>query len=199
MPDRTASDTPDLPLFGRRRAFLLSRDSQLRLSVWAAGLAVLLLVPLNLALGAATSASTEQILAEAPELARSLQARDRLQGRLVLGGSVAFVLGVFLLGVLESHRTAGAAFRLGRSAEQLGQGRLEARVTLRRGDSLLDLATRFNEMAGELAKRAAEEERELANAADELERLDGSSRAREVASRLRALAARRREPSLPLG
>jgi len=198
MPERTASDSTSLPLFGRRREFLLSRGFQLRLSLWAAGLAVLLLVPLNLALAAATSASTERILVDAPELARPLEARDRLQARLVLVGSVVFVLGVFLLGVLEGHRTAGAARKLGRSAEQLGQGRFDARVTLRRGDSLLDLAARFNEMAGELRRRAAEDEQDLEHAAAEIERLDESDRAREVVVRLRAIATRRRDPAPPL-
>jgi methyl-accepting chemotaxis protein len=193
----THSSATRLPLFGRRREFLVSRATQLRLGLSAAGLAILLLVPLNLVLDAATRAGTEALLVDAPGLARPLEERDRWQARLVLGGSVIFVLGVFVLGVLESHRTAGAARSLARSADALADGRLDTRVRLRRGDALVGLADRFNEMAATLATCAAQDERDLEVAATEVERLGASPGASAVAARLREIAARRRPPGVP--
>ena len=192
MTARPAGPSTGLPLLGRRRSFLLSRGLQLRLGLAAAFLASVLLVPLNAALYVATASSTEAIVAEAPELAPPLEGRDRLQTRIVALGSIGFVLGVFVLGVLEGHRTAGAAFTLGRTVERVGLGQLDARVTLRRGDSLSELARRFNDMASELARRADEDERDLTRAADEIDRLADSPAAREIAGRLREIASRHR-------
>ena len=188
MTDTTATR---LPLFGRRREFLVSRALQLRLGLAAAGLALVLLVPLNVALDAATRASTEALLVDAPGLARPLEARDRWQARLVLGGSIVLVLGVFVLGVLEGHRTAGAERKLAWTAVALGEGRLDARVKLRRGDALLGLADRFNDMAVELCRRAADDERELEGVAQSIEQLSAPD-APAVAARVREIVARRR-------
>ncbi len=193
----TDSRATRLPLFGRRREFLVSGATQLRLGLSAAGLATVLLVPLNLALEAATRAGTEALLVDAPGLARPLEERDRWQARLVLGGSVLFVLGVFVLGVLEGHRTAGAARRLARSADALADGRLDTRVRLRRGDALVGLADRFNAMAATLAAGAAQDERDLEVAATEIERLGASPGATAIAAHLREIAARRRPPGVP--
>jgi len=190
-------DTPDpqlVPLLGRRRAFLLSSRSQLRLSLWAVGLALLLLVPLNVALYVASVESTERILVDVPDLAESLRTRDRLQAYLVLGGSIVFLLGVFTLGILESHRTAGAARKLTRATSEFGRGRFGTRVALRRGDCLVDLAARFNEMAGEISRRAADDRQDLERIAAEVERLGAAGPAPDLAARIRAVAQRRTDP-----
>jgi methyl-accepting chemotaxis protein len=176
-------------VLGRRRAFLVSRALQLRLGLAAAALAILLLVPLNLALDAATRASSQSLAADAPALARPLEERDRWQSRLVLGGSIILALSVFVLGVLEGHRTAGAERKIAQAADAVADGRLDARVRLRRGDALHALADRFNGMATALARRAEEDERELERAAWEIERL-ASPHSDALAARLRAIAQR---------
>ncbi len=195
MPPSDTTAAPLVPILGRRRAFWLSGRSQLRLSLWGMALAVLLLVPLNLVLHVATVASSERVLLEAPDLADSLRARDRLQASLVLGGSVVLVLGVFVLGILESHRTAGAARRLERSAAEVGRGRFDSRITLRRGDVLRDLAARFNDMVRDLGQRQAADRQALERIADEIERLEPPEQARRLATRVRTVVAERSDPT----
>jgi hypothetical protein len=52
-----------------------------------------------------------------------------------------------LVGVVEAHRTAGAAFAIRRTVDALTAGSLGARVKLRRGDHLQDLASAINRLA----------------------------------------------------
>jgi len=52
-----------------------------------------------------------------------------------------------LVGVLESHRTAGAAYAIRRAVDAIRDGRLDTRVRLRRGDHLQDLAKSINLLA----------------------------------------------------
>jgi signal transduction histidine kinase len=71
-------------------------------------------------------------------------------------GSVVFVAGVIAVGVLESHRTAGAAYAIRRSVDQIRAGQSGVRVRLRRGDHLQALAASVNQLAESLdADRAA--------------------------------------------
>jgi HAMP domain-containing protein len=53
---------------------------------------------------------------------------------------------------MESHRTAGAAFAIRRTVDQLRLGDRGARVRLRRGDHLQELARAVNELAESLEK-----------------------------------------------
>jgi hypothetical protein len=190
--DHTA--TVSGPVLGRRREFLLCRRSQLRLGLWGVALATLLLVPLNVVLHLATLEASARLVDQAPELAASLRSRDLLQAKLVLGGSVLLLLGVFAVGILEGHRTAGAALRIGRLAEEVGRGRFDTRVALRRGDLLHDLANRFNEMAGALAERRERDGGELERIAGAVGRLGPPDAARGLATRIREIAAPPADP-----
>jgi signal transduction histidine kinase len=66
---------------------------------------------------------------------------------LILLGSAVFVAGVIAIGVLESHRTAGAAYAIRRSIDQIREGQTGVRVKLRRGDHLQELAKALNQLA----------------------------------------------------
>ena len=66
---------------------------------------------------------------------------------LLIAGSAVLVGGIVLLGVVEAHRTAGAAFAIRRTVDALAAGTQGARVKLRRGDHLQDLAAAINRLA----------------------------------------------------
>ncbi len=144
----------------RRRRFLVDRRYQLRASLIAVGVAVLLLVLLNVSLFVGGGHSQDP----------STSSPDRAQTTLVLVGSLVFLAGVFLVSVLETHRTAGAARSLVGTLERFRRGEISARAALRRGDNLHEVAAAFNALAGALHERRSEETERLAEIASALER-----------------------------
>ena len=130
-----ASQTADVPtvLVDRRRKILVDPRYQLRAGMIVGLVAFVLLLLVNLSL------MTEG----APWI-------------LLLGGSAVLLGGIVLVGVVEAHRTAGAAFAIRRTVDALAAGTLGARVRLRRGDHLQDLAQAINRLAEAIdAERSA--------------------------------------------
>ena len=132
------------PFGWRRRQFVVDARYQLRAGVLVGTVAVVLLVLLNasLILQDRTTTATAAI-AVRPLLA----GQDRASWALLLLGSAVFLGGVILIGVMESHRTAGAAYAIRRAVDAIRDGRSEIRVRLRRGDHLQDLAKSVNQLA----------------------------------------------------
>lgn len=128
----------------RRRHFVVDARYQLRAGVLVGAVALVLLVLLNasLILQGRPTADTATI-AVRPLLA----GQDRTSLALLLLGSAVFLVGVILVGILESHRTAGAAYAIRRAVDAIRDGRSDIRVRLRRGDHLQDLATSVNQLA----------------------------------------------------
>jgi len=54
---------------------------------------------------------------------------------------------VFLIGLFESHRTAGASYAIRRAVDAICDGESQIRIHLRRGDHLQDLARSVNQLA----------------------------------------------------
>jgi len=141
----SAGTGPGGGAFGwRRRQFVVDARYQLRAGVLVGTVAIVLLVLLNASLllqdrSAAASAAT----AVRPLFA----GQDRASWALLLLGSAVFLGGVILVGVMESHRTAGAAYAIRRAVDAIRDGRTEIRVRLRRGDHLQDLAKSVNQLA----------------------------------------------------
>jgi len=86
---------------------------------------------------------------------RSASASTDASWTLILLGSAVFLGGAILVGVVASHRTAGAAFAIRRSVDELSAGKIGVRVRLRRGDELQDLASAVNRLAEELDRERA--------------------------------------------
>jgi len=135
----------------RRRQLVVDARYQLRAGVLVGLVALVLLVLLNAALIVPHRAATTG----SPSL---LHGQDQSAFVLVLLGSAVFLGGVIAIGVLESHRTAGAAYAIRRAVEALREGEPEIRIRLRKGDHLQDLARAVNQLAetidGERAHRA---------------------------------------------
>lgn len=135
--DTTAPATTSLEGTGigrdRRRKILVDPRYQLRAGIVVGLVAFVLLLLVNLSL------MTEG----APWI-------------LLLAGSAVLLGGIVLIGVVEAHKTAGAAFSLKRTIEELAAGRTGARVRLRKGDHLQELAQALNGLAEKLdAERRA--------------------------------------------
>ena len=133
-----------LPGLWRRRQFVVDARYQLRAGVLVGTVALVLLVLLNASLILQDQASAATAaLAVRPVLAGA----DRASLVLLLLGSAVFLGGVIIVGVLESHRTAGAAYAIRRAVDAIRDGRPDVRIRLRRGDHLQDLATSINRLA----------------------------------------------------
>jgi hypothetical protein len=140
-------------LFGRR--FVVSRPLRVRAATLSATIALLLLGALNLTWYAAASSARTPALAITPELDAYLRTHDRVLLILIVVDSVVVLAGVFVVSILESHRIAGAAYRVGRSLRQVSLGRYDTRLVLRRADGLRELEDAFNDMTAALRERTA--------------------------------------------
>ena len=167
----------------RRRRFIIDPGYQLRASFIAVGVAVLLLVLLNVSLFVGDEAH-----------GNASAGSSGIEFGLVAVGSLVFLAGVFLVSVLETHRTSGAALRIGRAMEKIRWGRLDTRIRLRRGDNLQELANAFNTMSKALHERSWDEIAAIEDAADRIEGAAGNPEALvEAIHGLRRIAHDRRQ------
>ena len=124
----------------RRRQLVVDSRYQLRGGLFVGLVALVLLILLNASMVLPQSASNG--LQD-----QSGNHNAAAAWSLVLLGSAVLVGGVALIGVLESHRTAGAAYAIRRAVDAIAEGRRDVRVRLRRGDHLQQLASAINRLA----------------------------------------------------
>lgn len=183
---------PSGGIFGRRRRLVVNRSYQFRVSFLAVAVVLALLLLLNLSLYSFAQVGNSAVLDAAPELRDLLRAQDRVQLNLTLLGSLVFLVGVFLVTLLESHKTAGAAYHVGRCLDRLREGRLTTRVRLRKGDNLRELEAAVNALAASLEEAARRDAELLDRLAEQAEPAGADAVAHGVAAELRRLAAGRR-------
>jgi methyl-accepting chemotaxis protein len=176
----------------RRRSFLVDRRYQLRVAALTATIVLVLLVFLNLTLYAASVDRSDAIVRDAPELAPYVHAQDRVLVFLVVLGSAVFLVGVFLVSILETHKTAGACVNLGHRLAEIRDGQYDIELNLRRDDHLKTLEPAFNEMCSALRQRTWDDVEVLEDLASALEEGATSPDSSDVAVRLRVLADRTR-------
>ena len=147
-------ETFRLKAFGRRRRLLVHRSYQVKTalrSVMGTSVLVGLLIFVLNQINIETSKDLQQM---APFMKEGLDHWDRITFfSLILGGAV-FLVGVFLLELLETHRTAGALHNLRRRLDEIRCGRLTARLRLRRHDNFPELEKAFNDAMVSLRTRA---------------------------------------------
>lgn len=179
--------------FSPRRQYVINREKQLRSAFLVVVVVLLLLVPLNYSLHTVRQQETATITASNPELLQLMESRDRVE--LIVGflASLVIIGGVFILTIIETHRTSGAAFAIRRRIELIRQGRLDAELHLRGGDNLRELEAPFNAMTEALRTRATEEAKALDELANEVADIVVPQEAHALANRLRHLARKRRE------
>ncbi len=80
---------------------------------------------------------------------------------LLLCRLILLMLAVGLISVLISHKFAGPIYRLKMAFRDVGKGKLDSKIVLRKGDQLTDLVDSFNEMIKNLGE-LVDEDRDLA-------------------------------------
>ena len=190
--ETTAEAVGPLGLLPRRRRLVVDQRYQLRAGLITGSLTLLLLVILNASLFFVSRGSALEAAGETPELREFLLSQDRAQLVLTVLGSGVFLVGVLLVSLFESHRTAGAAFQIERVLGELRDGRWDSRVRLRRGDHLPRLASAVNDLAAAAYEREVRELEVLEDLAVRLETLGGEPAIGEVAQRLRERTIERR-------
>jgi signal transduction histidine kinase len=171
-----------------RRNFLIDRRSQIRAALLSSGTVLILLVLLNLSLYSSRQRANDQVLANAPQLAQMLESQSRLETVLLLTSSLVLLVGVFVVTILETHKTAGAAFNVQRHLERVRLGEYQTRVRLRQDDTLLHVGETFNAMTRALESRTWSEVEALERFAERAERLTGPNDAEDLGRELRAYA-----------
>jgi hypothetical protein len=131
----------------RRRQYVVDARYQLRTGILVGLVAVVLLVLLNASLILPSRSTSPTSTTRVTSLQPSQDASNRSSFALLLLGSAVFLGGVVVVGLLESHRTAGAAFAIRRAVDGMREGQTEVRIRLRRGDHLQDLAQSINQLA----------------------------------------------------
>jgi hypothetical protein len=174
-------------ILGKRRDFLINKRYQLRAGFLTAAVVLVLLVLINLTVYTTAMSNSEKILADAPQLAPLVKAQDRVELFLIVVISAIYLAGVFIVTILETHRTSGAALSLSRRMGDIRRGRYKTRLSLRKGDNLRELEEAFNEMSRSLEERSWREIGILTDLADEAEMADGT-----IAARLRELVEEKR-------
>lgn len=179
-------------LLGVRRKFLVNRRRQLRVAALVLLLAVALLILVNVLFHALRSQETDVIIASAPALREVMADYDRNEMLLGILASVVVLAGVFVVTIIETHRTAGAALNISRQLRRISDGQYNVQLTLRKGDNLREIELPFNEMVGSLRNLIVEDVEALDRLAGVVE-LQGNDALTKVVAELRALASRKRQ------
>ena len=143
-----------MPLFPRRKQFMVDRGFQLRFarqvllfSLLGCGLTALIVFYTTF------TALSQKLVGIYPEsrltgIFRSAYVSASL-------GLLVIVPAVFTAAVVFSHRIAGPLPKIYQALREIGAGNFDARLTLRKKDELKDLAEAINTMAAQLKDREA--------------------------------------------
>ena len=167
-----------------RRKYLVNPRSQLGAAALVTLITLVPIALLNLSLHLARTVEREALFSNAPQAVALHAARfDQTEFVLVLIASAIFVVGVFAMTVLVTHRTYGAAVGVRRHLWEIRDGDYSTRLKLRDSDNLTELVDPFNEMAAALDDRERNLVLALEQLADEADTLGDDGRA--LATRLR--------------
>ena len=134
---------------GRRRSYLIDSAYQVKTAIVAVlGMVFLLafaavlfhLVGMESALGS-----------------RGARAGDARTVLYLVAAGIVFVAAVFVIEILETHKTAGVVLKVTRGMKDLEAGRWSTRVTLRKNDNFRELEEQFNALARALRDRVEDD------------------------------------------
>jgi hypothetical protein len=144
-------------VFGRRRNVLVDRPYQHRLSLMTSLMALL---PPALFFGIyslITAEGSRRIVEASPALENMVQIQNRTESLMILAAVLFYGVGVYLVTLLESHRTAGFIHRINGRLGELMAGQYTGRVTPRKEDHFHYLADTVNRLGTSLEQRASED------------------------------------------
>jgi hypothetical protein len=189
-------------LFGRRRNYLVDRSYQIRTAMVAVlGIGFLAILSAGI-VHLINMDRARSLLEVSPALARGLSNSDVRTVLYIIGTGLLFVVAIFGIEILETHKTAGVVLRLTRGLRDLESGFWATRLTLRKSDNFKEMEEAFNGAAASLTERIEEDllalqavEGQLRLASRELESGNiegGNVLLRRVAGDIQALRERKR-------
>ncbi len=167
------------------RNYLLDTGLQLRLASYLLGVAVALSIGLGWLLWSAYRETSRVIALGEPDvgesIAQALAGEDRWRMFLIAAALSAVLMSLLLASIVITHRIAGPAFVIARTARQVGEGNLAPPRPLRNHDLLVDLADDVAAMVDALRDREDRERERVARAAATLRDPSASPAARDAA------------------
>lgn len=148
-------------LLGRRRTYVVDGAYQIRTAVVSV-LGMLFLLVFAAALFYLLSQENARALAErAPLLSRVASGTDSRAILYLVAVGILFVAAVFVIEILETHKTAGVVYKVTRALREIEAGRWSARVALRRNDNFREMEEAFNAAARSLGEQMERDLRTL--------------------------------------
>ncbi len=130
--------------FGRRRNYLVDTAYQVR-SALVAVLGMAFLLAFAAALFHLLSLENARVLAlKAPLIARGASANDARSVLYLVAAGIIFVAAIFVIEILETHKTAGVVYKVTRGLREIESGRWGAKVLLRKHDNFKEMEEAFN-------------------------------------------------------
>ncbi len=149
----SAGSPTRIPILGRRRTYLINPAFQLRA----------MLIPSIVAIASVSSLVFLHFLMfqQGPEPATLSDGTISLRGLMnsgwlvtSLGFSMLYAALFVFLSIIETHKAAGAVFKIKHYMHRVSMGDLRSRITLRRKDHFQDVADEFNIMTDALISDA---------------------------------------------
>lgn len=137
-----------------RRSYISDPKRQLRTAILTTSLVLVLLVFVNLGFHLLRASQTSILSAAAPQLKTILAEQDSTRMLVMISISVVLMIMVFIVTIVETHRTAGAVVAMRQRLERVRDGDYHISLKFRHRDNLKDLEDPFNEMVATLRKRA---------------------------------------------
>ena len=129
---------------GRRRTFLVDTSYQVRTALIAV-LGMAFLIAFAAALFHLLSLENSRVLTQrAPLLGRGVGEDDARSVLYLVAAGIVFVAAVFVIEILETHKTAGVVYKVTRGLRELESGFWGSKVTLRKHDNFKEMEEAFN-------------------------------------------------------
>lgn len=140
-----------LPLIGQRRTLLIDPRYQLRAMALPTLISVGTVTALIFTLFRVLMSASLEPAGTAQSVWQTREAYWLLNS---LACALAFAALLVLVGLVETHRAAGAIFKMQRHVARVAGGDLKAKVMLRKSDHFQDFAVDFNHMLENLREEA---------------------------------------------
>jgi hypothetical protein len=151
------SEPLTIRVFGRRRNLLVNSHYQHRVSLITTLLAMLPPAIFFSIYYLITSEGSRRIVEANPALEPMVRGQDRTESLLILAAVLIYGLGVYLVTLLESHRTAGFLYRVNRRMQELCDGRYGGQLCPRKDDNFTYLAGSLNKLSHALKSQTEED------------------------------------------
>ncbi len=130
--------------FGRRKSYLIDTAFQIRTALVAVvGMAVLVGFA-GVLFHFLSADRARSLLQDAPTLSGSPVDGEGRSILVLLGAGIFFIAIIFVVEILESHKTAGVVLKVTSGLREIESGRWGARVVLRKHDNFKEMEEAFN-------------------------------------------------------